>query len=110
MQPTLLEEFRPSFDVRDAHDRWIAAPPAAVFAAVTEVTVGEVRLLAPLEALRGLPSLAAVRLPARLDCSAPVLDAFTVGAVQLGVRPGTEVAVGAVGRFWRLTGNEPARF
>jgi len=43
--------------------------------------------------------------PAR---SAPVLDEFTVGVVPLGERPGAEIAAGAVGRFWRLAGNEPA--
>jgi hypothetical protein len=37
-----------------------------------------------------------------------VLDAFLdVGFVLLGERPSAEIAVGAVGRFWRLAGNEP---
>jgi len=31
-----------------------------------------------------------------------------VGVVPLGERPGAEIAAGAVGRFWRLAGNEPA--
>ena len=31
-----------------------------------------------------------------------------MGVVPLGERPGAEIAAGAVGRFWRLGGNEPA--
>ncbi len=87
---------------------WIAAQPTVVFAAVKQVTVREVRLLTPLEALRGLPSLLTRRPAFRPARSAPVLDAFTVGVVPLGERPGAEIAAGAVGRFWRLAGNEPA--
>ena len=95
-------------DASEAHDVWIAARPNVVFAAVKQVTVREVRLLTPLEALRGLPSLLTGRPAFRPTRSAPVLDAFTVGVVPLGERPGAEIAAGAVGRFWRLAGNEPA--
>ena len=78
-----------------------------MFAAVKQVTVQEVRLLTPLEALRGLPSLLTGRsvfLPTR---SAPARDVFTAGVVALGERAGAEIVAGAVGRFWRLAGNEP---
>jgi hypothetical protein len=37
-------------------DVWIPAQREVAFAAVTEVTVREVRLLVPLETLRGLPA------------------------------------------------------
>jgi hypothetical protein len=39
------------------HGLWIPVRPNVVFAAVKEVTVREVRLLTPLETLRGLPNL-----------------------------------------------------
>jgi hypothetical protein len=73
---------------------------------VKQVTVREVRLLMPLETLRGLPSLFARR-PA-FRPSAPLLDEFTPVVVPLGERPHAEIAAGAVGRFWRLAGNESA--
>ena len=105
---SLLDELLPRFDTSEVHEVWIAAQPTVVFAAVKQVTVREVRLLTPLEALRGLPSLLTRRPAFRPARSAPVLDAFTVGVVPLGERPGAEIAAGAVGRFWRLAGNEPA--
>ena len=105
---SLLDELLPRFDTSEVHEVWIAAHPTVVFAAVKQVTVREVRLLTPLEALRGLPSLLTGRPAFRPTRSAPVLDAFTVGVVPLGERPGAEIAAGAVGRFWRLAGNEPA--
>ena len=105
---SLLEEVLPRFDAREVHDLWIPARPNVVFAAVKEVTVQEVRLLTPLETLRGLPNLLTGRAAFRPHRSAPVLDEFTVGVVPLGERDGAEIAAGAVGRFWRLAGNEPA--
>lgn len=107
MRP-LLDEVLPRFDAGEVHDLWIPAQPEVAFAAVKEVTVREVRLLTPLETLRGLPSLLTGRAAVRPDGSAPVLEAFTVGVVPLGERPGTEIAAGAIGRFWRWAGNEPA--
>ena len=62
----------------------------------------------PLMALRGLPRLLTRRPGFRPDSSAPLLDEFLkVGFVLLGERAGAEIAVGAVGRFWRPAGNEP---
>lgn len=106
--PSLLEEALPRFDAREVHEIWVPARPNVVFAAVKQVTVREVHLLLPLEALRGLPSLLAGRPAFRPARSAPVLDQFTVGVVPLGERPDAEIAAGAVGRFWRVAGNEPA--
>jgi len=104
----LLDEALPRFDASEVHGVWVPARPQVVFAAVNEVTVREVRLLMPLEALRRLPGLLARRPTFRPDRSAPMLDAFTAGVVSLGERPRAEIAAGAIGRFWRLAGNEPA--
>ena len=42
--------------------------------------------------------------------SGPILEAYRrVGFVELGGRPGAEIALRAVGRFWSLSGNEPLR-
>jgi hypothetical protein len=98
VQP-LLDEVLPRFEASEVHEAWVPAPPEVAFAAVKQVTVREVRLLRPLEALRLLPLLLAGRtefLPAR---SAPLIEAFTVGVVPLGERPGAEIAAGAMGRF-----------
>jgi hypothetical protein len=103
---SLLEEVLPRFDASEVHDVWVAAQPNVVFTAVKQVTVGEVRLLVPLEALRALPGVFARRPVFRPNPSARVLDQFTTGVVPLGERAGVEIAAGAIGRFWRLLGNE----
>jgi hypothetical protein len=103
---SLLDEVLPCFDATEVHTVWVAAPPHLVFAAVTQVTVREVRLLRPLEALRALPGLLARREVFQPNPSARVLDQFTTDVVRLGERAGTEITAGAIGRFWRLVGNE----
>jgi hypothetical protein len=107
-QRSLLEEVLPRFDASEVHEVWVEAPPHFVFAAAKQVTVREVRLLRPLEALRALPGLLARRPVFWPNPSARVLDHFTTGVVPLGQRDSTEIAVGAIGRFWRLVGNETA--
>jgi hypothetical protein len=105
---SLLDEAIQSFDANEVHDIWVPACPQVVFAAVKQVTVQEVRLLLPLEALRLLPSLLTRRPVFWPRRSAPVLEQFTAGVVPLGERTGDEIVAGAVGRFWRLAGSEPA--
>jgi hypothetical protein len=106
---SLLDEVLPRFDASEVHDVWVAAPPEVAFASVKQVTVGEIRLLKPLEALRALPGLLARRPVFRPAPSARALEHFTTGVVPLGERAGTEIAAGAIGRFWRLVGNETAK-
>jgi hypothetical protein len=104
----LLAEVLPRFDAREVHFVWVAAPPEVVFAAVKDVTVGEVRLLLPLMALRSVPQLFARQRGFRPGRAARALDVFLdIGFVLVGERADAEIAVGAVGRFWRLAGNEP---
>jgi hypothetical protein len=106
----LLEQFMPRFDARSQHAIEVHAPAQAVFAAVEAVTLKEVRFLRELEFIRALPRLATT---GRLDVpavDAPLVLSFTRGAVLLGARRPEEVLAGAIGRFWRLTGNQPVVF
>jgi hypothetical protein len=103
---SLLEEVMSHFNATEVHDVWVPTRPHVVFAAVKEVTAREVRGLVPLETLRWLPSRLARRPAFRPTASAPILDGFTASVVRLGERPGAEIAAGAIGRFWRLAGNE----
>jgi hypothetical protein len=105
---SLIDEVLPRFDASEVHDVWVAATPQVVFAAVKQLTVGEVRLLKPLEGIRALPGLLARRPVFWPNPSARVLDQFTTGVVPLGERAGTQIAAGAIGRFWRLVGIETA--
>jgi len=100
---SLLDEVLPAYDVREVHDTWVSAPPAATWAAVLDVTPLEIRLLVPLMALRVAPGLLARGRRPRIDLRGPVLDGFVAnGFLVLGAREGEELVVGAAGRFWQV--------
>jgi hypothetical protein len=99
----LLDEVMPNYDVHEVHALWVPARPAAAYEAVKEVTAGEVRLLGPLMRLRTFGRLGRANDPGR-----PVIaEMQKLGFIPLGERPGDEVVLGAVGRFWSPTGNLP---
>ena len=107
---SLLEQFMPHFDTRSQHAIEVQAPAQVVFTAVEAVRVNEVRFLREFEFIRALPRVAAT---GRLDVptvDAPLVLSFTRGAALLGARPPEEILAGAIGRFWRLAGNEPVVF
>jgi len=100
----------PRFDARSQHAIEVHAPAQAVFTAVEAVTVKEVRFPRELELIRALPRLAATGRLEVPTADAPLILGFTRGAVLLGARPPEEVLAGAIGCFWRLTGNVPVVF
>ena len=106
---SLLEDLLPRYDVNEIHETWVAAAPAAVFAAVRAVTAAEVRLLRPLMAIRMLlPRL--LRRATALGSTGPLLDEFVrEGFVVLGERPDAEFVFGGIGRFWRLVDEDTIR-
>ena len=100
---SLLDDVMPEYDVNEVHSLWVPAEPRAAYDAVLAVTASEVRLFGPLMALRTLG-----RSRRAFDARAPLLDEMTrIGFVELGRRPGEEVALGAIGRFWSPFRNRP---
>ena len=105
----LLNDVMPEYDVHEVHELWVPAGPEAAYEAVRAVTASEVRLFGPLMGMRGVP--ARLRGPPRtLDVRTPLLtQMLRAGFVDLGAEPGSEVVVGAIGRFWSPSGNLPVR-
>lgn len=104
---TLLAAVVPNPDVRERHEIWIPVAPDHAFAAVKAVTTGEVRLFRPLMLLRLVPALLR-RERIDIETEQPLLEQFLrFGFVELGERPGEEIAFGAVARFWSIAGNRP---
>jgi hypothetical protein len=100
---SLIDGVMPDYDVHERHELWVRAEPPAAYAAVKAVSAAEVRLFGPLMRLRMFG-----RWPRAFDPHAPLLEEMLeTGFVELGERPGEEVVVGAIGRFWSLTGNRP---
>jgi hypothetical protein len=94
----LLDEVMPEYDVHEVHSLWVQAPPEAAYEAVKAVSAREVRLFGPLMALRTVGRAKRV-----FGADRPLLEAF----VPLAERPGEEIVVGAIGRFWSPFGNRP---
>jgi hypothetical protein len=105
----LLDEVMPEYDVHEVHELWVPAEPGTAYEAVQAVTAKEVRLFGPLMSLRAVPARLQ-RKPRSFDEQAPMLTRMLeAGFVDLGTEPGSEVVVGAVGRFWSPSGNLPVR-
>jgi hypothetical protein len=105
--PSVLEAAMPSYDVHEVHELIVRAPIDVVYEAARGVTVGEIRLLGPLMFLRMLPARLRGR-PVALGATSRVIDVFRdAGFALLGETPGREIALGAIGRFWSISGNNP---
>jgi hypothetical protein len=104
----LLDEILPGFDFHEAHDRFVPAPAERTYEAAKAVTSREIRLLGPLMALRTLPATLLRRRVLGPSLGTPAIDQFVrAGFAVLGERPGEELVLGAIGRFWSLSGNQP---
>jgi hypothetical protein len=91
---SLLDEVLPEFDYRSRHDRHVLASPEVVARAVERYDMG--RDASPL--VRVLFRLRGLKVPA-----GSLRDALTgSGFGVLAERPGEEVVVGTIGRFWAL--------
>jgi hypothetical protein len=100
-----LDEVMPEYDVHEVHSVWVRASPGAAYEAVKTVSAREVRLFGPLMALRTFGRSGRV-----FDRDAPLVERMlAAGFVRLGERPGEEIVVGAIGRFWSPFGNRPRR-
>ena len=88
-----IDEFLPEYDFSETHAVRIAAPPAAVDAALRELDLGDSRIVRLLYRLRGMPS------------SSLRLDGMTrIGFRILADVPRVEMILGLIGRFWTPTG------
>jgi hypothetical protein len=100
---TLLDDVMPAYDVHERHELWVPAERDAAYAAVKAVSAREVRLFGPLMRLRTFG-----RSRRAFGPDAPLLDQMLgIGFLELGERPGEEIVVGAIGRFWSPIGNRP---
>ena len=98
-----LDEFLPDYEQNEIHSTGVAAPPEAVMAAIRSLTAREVPVLVALMALRALPARLVGR--RRRPREGTILEGFLRGGfVTLADRP-HELVVGAVGRFWRASGD-----
>jgi hypothetical protein len=99
----LVDEVMPDYDVHEVHSLWVPAAPVDAYRAVKSVSAREVRLFGPMMRLRTFG-----RSSRMFDPEAPLLgEMVKVGFMELGERPGEELVLGAIGRFWSALGNKP---
>jgi hypothetical protein len=103
---TVLDRLLPTFQAVECHATTIAAPADLVWAALTQVTTGELRLFRLLMGLRVLPGRLHRSPRARFDADQPLLSwAVRFGFTILGHDAQRELVVGAIGQPWRLAGD-----
>lgn len=90
---TRLDAHLPVFDVHEVHQRRIAAPPDAVWSALTAITLGDLTLTRALVRVRRLGAD-----PDRLD--RPLFEDGRVAVLH--AEPGVYAVGGAVAQPWRL--------
>jgi hypothetical protein len=99
----LLDDVMPEYDVHEVHSIWVPVAPEEAYEAVRKVSASDVRLFGPLMVLRTVGRSRRLFGPAQ-----PLIgEMLKVGFMPLGERPGEEVVLGAVGRFWSPFGNKP---
>lgn len=117
----LLDEFLPQFDVRASYTTRVAAPPDRIYASLRTADFDHWGLMRVLVGLRSLPGLAWApadtwrRIRGGRGRRPVTLDRLLEGGFTLlGERPGQELVLGTIGRFWRARGElwptSPERF
>src|SRR5215204_1228979 len=106
---TVLDRIVPSFQANERHATMIAASPDQIWAALSQVTMGELGLFRLLMGVRVLPGRLVGSPRARFDAEEPLLGwAVRFGFTILGEDALRELVVGAIGQPWRLGGGRSA--
>lgn len=99
----VIDVYLPHFDANERHQIVINAAAAPIYAAVRELDMSRARLIRGLFFLRGLPAF----FSRNKNASTPGLNLAGLlrsGFVLLEEKPGEEMVLGLVGKFWTASG------
>lgn len=100
-----IDAFSQGARFSERHERVIDAPPEAVYRALQDLRADEIPLFGLLMGARGALASGPERHP-----DLPILEeAQRVGFTRLAEKPGREVVLGTIGKFWQLTGPDTVR-
>lgn len=101
MNPRVMgvASYLPTYDVRSAHEIWVAAPAVNTYQAARHLDMGGSLTVAGLAAIRGLPHLLSGKMRARRSITLETL--LELGFTVLDEERPSLLVLGAVGRFWR---------
>jgi hypothetical protein len=97
----LIDEYLPAYDVIEHHEADLTASPDVAYAAVRNLNLRHSPLSTLLFLVRGIPHL--LRGKAHLTRDFGLAQLLDTGFTLLDEKPGSELVLGVVGRFWQLT-------
>ncbi len=103
MTDSAIDDYMPRFDVRERRRTAVSASPERVYEAVRRLDISSSPTISWLFRLRRLPAVLSGRPPIRLALNLEGLE--QAGFMVLEERPGEEVLLGIVGRFWFPAGD-----
>ncbi|MBL7994273.1 hypothetical protein JNM05_02780 [bacterium] len=101
----VIDEFMPVFDVSKRYSTTVSASVNTVYSALKNADINESPLIRALFFLRGLPALFRSKTKIPNTNRLTISDIAHSGFVLLDEKPGEELVVGVVGKFWKLSGN-----
>lgn len=97
----LIDRWMPRYDEIEHHEREVAAPPAATYGTIKTIDFAQSLPIRLLLLVRGVPHMITGR---ALPTGVITLESFIeTGFVVLEEKPGEEIVLGAVGKFWMPT-------
>ena len=100
----LIDEYLPRYDASENHRIEIAASAEQVYAAVRQLDLSGSLLIRSLFLLRSLPALFSSKRKTQTQLGLNFESLLRSGFVLLDEKPGEEIVLGLVGKFWTATG------
>jgi hypothetical protein len=105
----LLDRYMPRYHFTEVHGIAIRAPRDRVYRALLDVSIEDMPLARALFTLRSIPAILTgkgFRQSRRhaMPGETIIEQAIRGGFVKLGERPGRELVLGTIGRFWQASG------
>lgn len=101
----VIDEFLPVYDVSKRYSVTVSASVDTVYSALKNANINDLPLIRVLFFLRGLPAIFKSKAKIPKTNSLTVSDIAHSGFVLLDEKPGEELVIGIVGKFWKLSGN-----
>jgi hypothetical protein len=115
-EPSLIDQFMPTYDLAIVYSRVFRGPPQQCFDMVVNFDLFQLPAFRVLIGARGLPFRLADALRRRGDqaeASSPptfrLRDMPSIGWMLLGERPGAELVFGQIGKPWKPRGGAPSQ-
>jgi len=103
----LLDEFLPTFQFNEVHKVQVRASPEKTFAAIKELTWGELSpIVNLLLGIRALPARLTGHGEPSMDSRQPMLNSMYAGGFIPLAESSNEIVFGLIGQFWKLTSAE----